>query len=221
METMAAVLMALFGTVYFQNKKTHKIPALVCKAAATSIPAWLLILQPLCPDVPAVVYGWTYAAILCYMAADILLECRFTIGAAVFAGGHICMTAGFLQEMISFAGEGGDEPAGRLFLYGACFFVLFMTAAYMALRRYILHLKKKVYLAAAYVALLSMMASCASVSGVQNGSLLPVAGGVSFVMSDILLGINRLGKKRSKVRGAAVLILYYLSVYLLARRLWH
>ena len=53
----------------------------------------------------------------------------------------------------------------------------------------------------------------------QHG-LAAAAGGICFAVSDILLGRNRLGKRRSRVRGAAVLILYYLAVYLFALRFW-
>ena len=71
---------------------------------------------------------------------------------------------------------------------------------------------------------LSVMASFAVAGGLnssETSGLIPALGGVCFVVSDILLAVNRIGRKRSKVRGAAVLILYYLSVYLLAMRVWN
>ena len=68
----------------------------------------------------------------------------------------------------------------------------------------------------AYVLVLSMMAALA----VTAGGVVPAAGGLCFAVSDVLLGRNRLGKHRSKVRGALVLILYYAAVYLFAMRLW-
>ena len=46
------------------------------------------------------------------------------------------------------------------------------------------------------------------------------AGGLCFAVSDVLLGRNRLGKHRSKLCSALVLILYYAAVYLFAMRLW-
>ena len=71
------------------------------------------------------------------------------------------------------------------------------------------------------------MAALAVTDGVQKGMLsgnwnawIPAAGGICFVISDILLGQNRFGKRRSRKKGAAVLILYYLSVYLFSMRLW-
>ena len=50
--------------------------------------------------------------------------------------------------------------------------------------------------------------------------LAAAAGGLCFAVSDVLLGRNRLGKRRSTVCGALVLILYYAAVYLFAMRLW-
>lgn len=227
----AAVLMAAFGTYYFLRKKNRKVPALACKAAATSLPGLLLIVHMLKETTDGgqlqmeTSVFFTLAAILCYMAADVLLECRFVTGAVCFSGGHILMTAGFLfdGEINVIAENGKFNPAFWLWFVGV--FVLFTAAAYVVFYKYFPALKMKHLLLPAkmYIAVLSIMAASAAASGINAGipaGMIPVSGGVSFVISDLLLGINRLGKKRSRFRGAAVLILYYLSVYLFSMRLW-
>ena len=114
-----AVLMTAFGTYYFQNKKRKRKNALLCKALATSVPGFLLA-GSLCGErylqladridvclQPA--YAFTLLAILFYMAADVLLECRFIWGAVCFSIGHICMASGFLLsgESVLHLGENG------------------------------------------------------------------------------------------------------------------
>ena len=226
--TAAAVVMTVLGTYYFLRKKTDKKRALLCKALATSVPGVLLVGFLLLgnggshQDAGAVSFGWaagwTLAAVLCYMAADILLECRFVAGAVCFGAGHICMSAGFLAGSIS----GAD---GCTMLWAAAMAVLFVGCAFVMFCRYFPHLRKKRLLGPAvlYIVILSVMAALAVAAGLCSGGmkgLIPAADGVSFVISDILLGLNRLGKKRSIPRGAAVLILYYLSVYLFAMWVW-
>ena len=260
--------MAVFGTFYFLRKKKNRRAALFCKAAATFMPVLLLVcsFSKLFPGTGIVVgnmgtaaadgntgemlyaYICTLAALVFYMAADVLLECKFVWGAVCFSAGHICVTAGFvLGGEVSAAGKYAEkyaeEYAGKtvgIYSYGAeiptqteislllgvCFLLSVFLAAFF-LRKYIPHLKKLLVPAVLYILILSVMCSAAVVSGtvriLETGNaagLIPIAGGVFFLVSDILLGINRLGRKRSKVRGAAVLILYYLSVYLLAVRLF-
>lgn len=231
----AAAVMAALGAYYFLRKKTDRKRALLCKALATAVPGvlltgFLLLGQSDSPQgISAVSFGWTagwtLAAILCYMAADVLLECKFVAGAVCFSAGHICMSASFLVE--------GIPGADRSWVWVLCtagLAAVFVVCACVVFRRYFSHLrKKKLFVPAVlYIVILSVMAALAVTAGICSGSmeqfsmegLIPAAGGVSFVISDILLGLNRLGKKRSVPRGAAVLILYYLSVYLFAMRIW-
>ena len=226
-----AVLMTAFGTYYFQNKKRKRKNALLCKALATSVPGFLLA-GSLCGErylqladridvclQPA--YAFTLLAILFYMAADVLLECRFIWGAVCFSIGHICMASGFLLsgESVLHLGENGPfaVDTGLLGLTLA-FCAVFAAAACSALHCYFYSLQKKklFYPMLAYLLILSMMAALA----VTAGGLIPAAGGRCFAVSDVLLGRNRLGKRRSAVCGAFVLILYYAAVYLFAMRLW-
>lgn len=205
---LTVVGMLSFGSYYFLKKKTDRKKALFCKAAATSLPGFLLIWavsagRTAGPDV------WILSAILLYMTADVLLECKFVWGAVCFSIGHICMTAVFLTGNFN----------GKVLLGAVVLFCLFTAAAQLALRRYIPYLKnKKLYLpAVVYVILLSVMASLAVSTGILSGGISGVssaAGGISFLISDILLGQNRLGKRRSRSKGALVLILYYLAVFL-------
>ena len=231
------VLIAVLGTYYFRNKKRHRKTALFCKALATSV-SGLLLLGYLYgtrtgKSVGAVLSEWadgvileaafagTLAAIVFYMAADVLLECRFIWGAVCFGIGHICMAAGFLlsgESVLHPEKNGGYTVDAGLLCLALAVCAALMAAACTALHRYFRSLKKKklFYPLLAYVLILSLMAALA----VTAGGLIPAAGGLCFAVSDVLLGRNRLGKRRSAVCGAFVLILYYAAVYLFAMRLW-
>ena len=231
------VLMAVLGTYYFRNKKRHRKAALFCKALATSV-SGLLLLGYLYgartgESAGGVLSGWadgvileaafagTLAAIVFYMAADVLLECRFIWGAVCFGIGHICMAAGFLlsgESVLHPEKNGGYTVDTGLFCLALAVFAALMASACAALHRYFHSLKKKklFYPLLAYVLILNLMAALA----VTAGGLIPAAGGLCFAVSDVLLGRNRLGKRRSAVCGAFVLILYYAAVYLFAMRLW-
>ena len=231
------VLMAVLGAYYFLNKKRHRKTALFCKALATSV-SGLLLLGYLYgartgESAGGVLSGWadgvileaafagTLAAIVFYMAADVLLECRFIWGAVCFGIGHICMAAGFLlsgESVLHPEKNGGYTVDTGLFCLALAVFAALMASACAALHRYFHSLKKKklFYPLLAYVLILSLMAALA----VTAGGLIPAAGGLCFAVSDVLLGRNRLGKRRSAVCGAFVLILYYAAVYLFAMRLW-
>lgn len=228
MTAAAAVCTAVLGTIYVSLKKKDKPKALTCKALATFMPT-LLLLRAIPSvgqgEIPALLFGWTLAALAFYIAADVLLECRFVLGALTFSAGHLCMIAGFLAGG-ELSGTRGPTGPGRTEWVGCILLTaLFVGAACFAVRRHIPHLKGKRLLlpAIAYVAVLSVMASLGVIAGLQEGNcdgLFSALGGVAFVVSDILLGMNRLGRKRSRARGAAVLILYYLAVYLLSMRVW-
>lgn len=231
------VLMAVLGTYYFRNKKRHRKTALFCKALATSVSGFLLLGYlygaRTGESAGGVLSGWadgvileaafagTLAAIVFYMAADVLLECRFIWGAVCFGIGHICMAAGFLlsgESVLHPEKNGGYTVDIGLFCLALAVFAALMASACAALHRYFHSLKKKklFYPLLAYVLILSLMAALA----VTAGGLIPAAGGLCFAVSDVLLGRNRLGKRRSAVCGAFVLILYYAAVYLFAMRLW-
>lgn len=218
MTAAAAVCTVVLGTFYIRLKKREKTKALACKALATFMPALLLLRAVPSVEqgaIPVSLFSWTLAALVFYIAADVLLECRFVLGAVIFSAGHLCMIIGFLT-----GGEVSGGSAGIILLTA-----FFVVAACFAVRRHIPHLKGKRLLlpAIAYVAVLSVMASLGVIAGLQTGNcigMFSALGGVAFVVSDILLGMNRLGRKRSRARGAAVLVLYYLAVYLLSMRVW-
>lgn len=235
MNAAVVFCMAALGTFYFLRKREKKIKALICKAAATSLPLFLLFWNcGTASDWKSGAYWCTAAGIVLYMAADILLECRFVLGALCFAAGHVAMAAGLVTDIQAALRSGSrgfpglPGPAGTFF-QTAVFSMIFIGAAYAALHRYFPYLKNRKVLSplAAYIAVLSIMAALAVTDGMLKGMLngngkgwIPAAGGICFVISDILLGQNRFGKRRSRIKGAAVLILYYLSVYLFSMRLW-
>lgn len=223
-ELTGLIVMAVFGTYYFVRKKTDRKKALFCKAAATSVPGILLAVSMIEGNVQNAGAGATLAAIGFYMVADVLLECRFIPGAVCFSIGHVWMAAGFFLSREAALYSDGHIDAGFLLSVSGAF-IVFIAAAVAALHRYFHQLKQKklFYLMLVYIVVLGIMASLAAASGIRTGGApgaAAAAGGICFAVSDILLGRNRLGKRRSRVRGAAVLILYYLAVYLFALRFW-
>ena len=181
-----AVVMAAFGTYYFRNKKRNRKQALLCKALATAVPG-ILLLGYLCgtrtgESAGSIVSGWadsvtsraafagTLAAIVFYMAADVLLECRFVWGAVSFGVGHICMAAGFLlsgETVLVWKKSGGFSVDAGLLGLTLAVCAVFVAAAWAALHRYFHSLKKKklLYPLLAYVLVLSMMAALAVTAG--------------------------------------------------------
>ena len=191
-EILAAAAMVCFGTYYFLNKKKHRRIALACKAFATAMPG--APFDPVCLENPGLIrfgtvssgsagaagcqelsgisaaaFWFTLAAIVFYMAADVLLECRFVLGAVSFAAGHILMLAGIL---LGTADAGSFVEAGRVrFLcFALILFCVYAGAACFILRSFIPHLRaKKLFLpAAAYIVVLSMMAACAGAAGTSE-----------------------------------------------------
>lgn len=242
---LGAALMAALGAYYFCKKKTDRNKALLCKALTTAVPGGLMLfhLYGTTPgrEQAAAVIGTT-AAIIFYMAADVLLEYRFIWGAVSFAAGHICMSAGFLlsgESVLYIAENGRYRIDAGLFGWGIMIFAVLTATACIALCKYFSSLKKKnLFLPLlAYITVLGAMSSLAVTAGIRicaagvesagwtdaggaAAGLITAAGGVCFAVSDILLGRNRLGRRRSVICGALVLILYYTAVYLFAMRLW-
>ena len=168
---IGAAVMAAFGTYYFRNKKRNRKRALLCKALATAVPGVLLALS-LCGILnggfesgvisgrtgggavsgwaagvdPQAAFAGTLAAIVFYMAADVLLECRFIWGAVCFGIGHICMAAGFLLsgETVLHPGKnGGCTVDGSMLVLALALCGIFAAAACAALYRYFHSLRKK------------------------------------------------------------------------------
>lgn len=237
---LGVILMTALGTYYFCKKKTERKRALLCKVLATAVPGILMLCcsgKGSFDGISAAGFAGTLAAVVFYMAADVLLECKFILGAVSFAAGHVCMTAGFLLsgETVLYVTENGEYRIdAALFTWGVIVFAVLTAAACIALHKYFQPLRKKklFWPLAAYIIVLGVMAALAVTAGMRiwaagadtmdnvfRGAI-PAAGGICFVISDILLGRNRLGKRRSVVCGALVLVLYYLSVYLFAMRFW-
>ena len=111
------------------------------------------------------------------------------------------MTAGFfLSREAALYSDCHIDTEFLLSASGA--FIVFVAAAVAALHRYFHQLKQKklFYPMLGYIAVLGIMASLATASGIRTGGApgaAAAAGGICFAVSDILLGRNRLGKRRS------------------------
>lgn len=230
--------MAFLGTYYFRNKKTAEKKALFCKALATLIPGGMLIVHILGSEtevsapVPGLVF--TLTAVLCYAVADVLLEIKFVLGAVCFSIGHLSLLAAFI-----FSGEcffrltvkGRYELLPESVAVYTAFYIAMVILAFLLLGKYFCHLKAKGLLGPliAYILILSAMCAAgvtAGIRGFMSGTagfqaLFPLLGGCCFAASDVMLGRNRLGKRRNVTCSALVLILYYAAVYCFVMRLWN
>ena len=200
----AAVLMALFGGIYFSRKEGGSRKPLVFKAAATCMPVLLALYHAWGTKETA--SWWLFAGILCYMAADVLLEIWFLSGVTVFGIGHVCV-------VMSLTGDGTASG------YVAVIFLILFAGMFLVLRKYVKDLGSLFLPGAVYAALLCLMAAKAvslGIGGRDLPSILTGIGGVCFVISDTVLGWSHLSGRQNRSYSALLLILYYLAVYLLA-----
>ena len=200
----AAVFMTIFGLVYLFWKESGGRKALIFKALATLMPVLLALYYAVTSQ--TLQAWWTFAGIVCYMAADVLLEIWFLAGAASFGMGHICLIVGILQA-------GRNSWTAIIWfaaLYGLMFFVL---------RPHLDKLEGRLLVPGfVYAALLCIMAALMAAWGMRAGGVPGIiggAGGICFVISDTILGWRHLSQKKSRGHSAVLLILYYLAVYLL------
>ena len=206
---MEAVFMAVFGLVYFFRKESGSRKPLIFKALATFMPVLMALSFAVSSQTPMA--WWTFAGIVCYMAADVLLEIWFLAGVASFGVGHICLITGILLDGC------GWRNAVILFviLYGFMFLIL---------RPHLNRLERRLLVPGfVYAALLCFMAAFMASWGMNDGSMPGIirgAGGIFFVISDTSLGWSYLSGKRARWHSAVLLTLYYLAVYFLAVSLY-
>lgn len=200
----AAVLMAVFGGIYFSRKESGSRKPLVFKAAATCMPVLLTLYHAWGTKEAA--SWWLFAGLLCYMAADVLLEIWFLSGVAAFGIGHICV-------VMSLAGSGAASG------YVTAVFLILYAGMFLVVRKYVKDLGNLFLPGAVYAALLCLMAAKVFSMGINSRelpSVLAGTGGVCFVISDTILGWSYLSGKQNRSYRAVLLFLYYTAVYLLA-----
>lgn len=200
----AACGMLILGSVYVRRKYKTGKKELVYKASATFmavIPAVLMAVHEGSSEAVCIAAG-----VVCCMTADVLLELWFYAGAVVFAAAHICFITGFTL----WQGPGGIMAG----LWGLLF-----LAALAVFRRFISGLGMKSIPGAMY--LLFLTAMCAMAVNILANNRGPAGaaaalGGIAFMVSDMVLIWNLLGKRQSRTRDRIVLGFYYSAVYLLA-----
>lgn len=205
----AAIFMTVFGLVYFFWKDSGSRKPLIFKALATFMPyCWRFLLPCLPPDSSGLV---DFAGIVCYMAADVLLEIWFLAGVASFGAGHICLITGILLD-------------GRGWRSAVISFVILYGFMFLILRPHLDRLERRLLVPGfVYAALLCIMAAMMASWGIHAGSIQGIiggAGGIFFVISDTILGWSHLSGKRTRWHSAVLLTLYYLAVYFLAVSLY-
>lgn len=200
---LTAIGMAVLGAVYITGRERKKKKVLVFKAVAT-----------LLADVPAVCYAletgtvpaWCFAAgIFLYACADVLLEVKFMSGVVCFGAGHFCLIAGML---------GYVKPQ----IVTALVLAAEYGAAYRIFRPYLKRLKKLKLPAIIYTGFLcGMSAMIFTAAAAEQGAAawIRAAGSICFLVSDGMIGWNFVHRRRTRLSGTVLMILYYLAVYLL------
>lgn len=200
---IAAILMAIPGTVYVRGRERNKKKVLAFKAAATLVADVLAV--------AVAVHHGTFAAwcvaigIFLYACADILLEIKFVSGIICFGIGHLWVIAGIGMEGIS----GIVTAVVFTFLYGTALWVFHP------------HMEKLKHLkipGLIYAALLCMMCAAAVGAAFADGTAwnwARAAGGLCFVVSDGIIANNFVKRSRSRLSGIVLMVLYYTAVFLL------
>ena len=205
----AAIFMTVFGLVYFFWKDSGSRKPLIFKALATFMPVLLALSAAVSSQTPLA--WWTFAGIVCYMAADVLLEIWFLAGVASFGAGHICLITGILLD-------------GRGWRSAVISFVILYGFMFLILRPHLDRLERRLLVPGfVYAALLCIMAAMMASWGIHAGSIQGIiggAGGIFFVISDTILGWSHLSGKRTRWHSAVLLTLYDLAVYFLAVSLY-
>ena len=201
---LAAAVMLICGSIYGSWKTAWGKKALAYKALATLMTVIIAVIGAVTVQNR---YMWLIVAglILC-MAADVCLEIWFVAGVIVFGAAHLCFIAAILPQITVH----WYTWLLILALYG-CFFVSFRT--------YLPHLGKLLVPAVIYPLLLCAMAAFFVTGAIENPGVTAytsMAGGICFVISDYILAKRTLEAKQERWYGAAVLILYYMAVYLIA-----
>ena len=197
---ISALLTALWGTVYFRNRKNEKKWPLAFKAAATCMPlgeAFFCCLSggfqnPVCMGIAA-------GAFFC-AAADVLLELHFLSGMGVFALGHVC----FLAALLSAA-----PLSGRHLI----FFLLLFAASLLFHGRKLPQTGALALPIVLYGALLSAMTAAALAVFPQAPGA--AAGALLFYLSDNMICLRLYRPDHSDTFSAFVLIFYYSAIWLL------
>lgn len=200
----SALLMACFGVRYYRTKDTQGKSALVWKGSATA----MAVLAALYCTVknPGLSSVLILAGTVLCMIADVLLELWFLAGVASFGTAHLCFIAGFY--------EAGDYKSYTPFV-----FVVLLAAMLLIFAGFFKEMKELVLPGVMYGIVLCAMTSLAVTAAVSQGNvsgLLRGLGGLCFFISDNILGWSTLKGVREKGYGAAVLLLYFPAVYLLA-----
>lgn len=215
---MAAVLwipLLIFAGLYGYFRERIGKGALTFKALATAM-AVLIGLQgavenqsmhPSGESTEIILYGWLIAAglVLC-MAADVFLEIRFRTGMLVFGAGHLCFIGAYVCRC---------TPT----LLTAVIFLLLYAGVFCLFRKDIPGLGELKNAAFIYMALLGAMVSLAATAAWETNALWSrciLAGGLCFLVSDVMIARRTVKKIRQLKYDAVLLLLYYGAVYLIA-----
>lgn len=200
---VAAVLMAVLGTVYVVGKESNKKKVLAFKAAATLVADGLAILGALQQQTFA---SWCIViGIFLYACADILLELKFIYGVACFGLAHLWVIVGI--------GMKGFSPIVLIVV----FLVLYATALTL-FKPYLAKLKQLKVPGLIYAAILCTMSAMmfgVLWTGRTWWDLVRAVGSICFVISDAIIGWNFVHRTRTRISGVILMILYYLAVYLI------
>lgn len=209
MLVVAALLMIVLGAVYIAGRERNKKKVLVFKAAATFAADMLAVSYAL--ETGTFLSMCAAVGIFLYACADVLLEIKFMAGVVCFGAGHLCLIAG----MTACVGAGWVTAAVFAAEYGIAFLIF---------RPYLKRLKRLRVPALVYVGFLcgmSAMTFTAALAEHTYADWMRAAGSICFLISDGIIGWNFVHRRRSKLSGTVLMILYYFAVYLLAAAFYY
>ena len=194
------IFAGLYG--YFRGKSEKW--ALLWKALATSMAVLTGVYGALQNSESS---NWLICVGLLFcMAADVLLEIRFRMGMIVFGAGHLSFIAAYWSRCtLSWL---------TIFVFAGIYAGIFVM-----FRKELSNLGDLKNAAFVYMALLGMMVSLAATSVWEVGlpwTRCTLAGGVCFLVSDVMIAWRTVKKKSSIGYDATLLVLYYAAVYLIA-----
>ena len=203
---LSIILMLILISAYFIQSEHYKkkTRAIIAKALCTLIPVSLCLYGVTKTDTGGTKWFLFVGLCIC-LVADVTIEIDFFSGMLVFMFAHFC----FIDYFLSLA-----PPKW----YSLLVFVLLYVCAVAGFMKFLPALGKRAAAFLLYPAILITMFSLAVLLpfSLNNiGTVFIAVGAGLFAISDMILGLNTLGKF-SGIKARFVIYLYYSGIFLLS-----
>lgn len=199
------LVMIVSGTLYGALRDRYPKGSLIFKALATCM-AVLNCGSGLAEGGRDASAWFLFAGLLCCVLADVFLELEFLWGVIVFGIAHLC----FITGIYKLEGIRIGSVLGMLGIYAVLFLIF---------RKGLPKLGKLRIPILIYAVVLSFMVSMAVSAAIIIPGISRIflaVGACAFLVSDSLIAVRTIEKKKSVLLGAVLLGLYYGAVYMLA-----